>query len=258
MPQPALYSSSDAGDRAQGWPDVDRAFRVACTVAEILIVESVVCGLAALPSALLWARLASWTSDTPGLRAVIAAAFVVPSYVLFALLLIACSAVATRLTGARTVSNAEWPIRDLGWPLLRWVRYMVATHIVRIVAGWLFRASPVWTAYLRLNGARIGRGVYVNTLSITDHNLLELGDGVVIGENVHVSGHTVERGVVKTGRVTLAAGVTVGIGSVIGIDVDAGRGCQVGALSLVPKHSRLHADSVYAGIPVHRMDGPRQ
>ena len=29
----------------------------------------------------------------------------------------------------------------------------------RALAGWLFRGSPIWTAYLRLNGARIGRGV---------------------------------------------------------------------------------------------------
>jgi acetyltransferase-like isoleucine patch superfamily enzyme len=106
-----------------------------------------------------------------------------------------------------------------------------------------------------MNGARIGRGVYVNTLSITDHNLLELGDGVVVGENVHVSGHTVEGGIVKTGRVVVGPCVTVGIGSIIGIDVDIGRGCQIGSLSLVPKHTRLEAHSVYLGIPAKRRSG---
>ena len=52
---------------------------------------------------------------------------------------------------------------------------------------------------MRWNGARIGRGVHINSLSISDHNMLEFGDGVVIGENVHLSGHTVEGGMVKTG-----------------------------------------------------------
>ncbi len=33
----------------------------------------------------------------------------------------------------------------------------------------------------RVTGARIGRRVYVNTLFISDHNLLEFGDDVVIG-----------------------------------------------------------------------------
>jgi acetyltransferase-like isoleucine patch superfamily enzyme len=121
------------------------------------------------------------------------------------------------------------------------------------VAGGLFRGSPIWTLYLRLNGARIGRGVYVNTLNIADHNLLEFGDDVIIGGDVHLSGHTVEGGVLKTGRVLLARGVTVGLGSVVEIDVVAGEACQIGALSFVPKHSRLNGHAVYVGIPVRAL-----
>ena len=80
---------------------------------------------------------------------------------------------------------------------------MISTHVVRVLVGTFFRASPLWTLYMRWNGARIGRGVYINSLSISDHNMLEFGDGVVIGESVHLSGHTVEGGVVKTGHVRL-------------------------------------------------------
>ena len=61
----------------------------------------------------------------------------------------------------------------------------------------------MWTAYLRMNGARIGRRVYINTLLLSDHNLLAIGDDVVIGANVCLSGHTVESGLLKTGRVTI-------------------------------------------------------
>ena len=71
-------------------------------------------------------------------------------------------------------------LADLEWPLLDWVRYMVAIHIVRLFAGTLFRGTPIWSAYLRLNGARVGRRVYVNSLGVSDHNLLEFGDDVVI------------------------------------------------------------------------------
>ena len=67
------------------------------------------------------------------------------------------------------------------------------------------------------------------------------GDGVVIGESVHLSGHTVEGGVVKTGRVRLGRGVTVGLGSMVGIGVEAGERCQIGALSVVPKDTKLDA-----------------
>jgi hypothetical protein len=38
---------------------------------------------------------------------------------------------------------------------------------------------------------------------VSDYNLLECGDDVVIGGGVHLSGHTVEAGIVKTARIRL-------------------------------------------------------
>src|SRR4029453_10024435 len=93
---------------------------------------------------------------------------------------------------------------------------MISTHVVGVLVGTFFRSSPLWTWYMKLNGARIGSGVYINSLSISDHNMLEMGDGVVIGESVHLSGHTVEGGIVKTGRVRLGRGVTGGLGRMVG------------------------------------------
>jgi len=117
------------------------------------------------------------------------------------------------------------------------------------------RGTPVWTAYLRLSGARLGRRVYVNTLALSDYNLLEFGDDVVIGADAHISGHTVERGVVRTACVRLGNKVTIGVSSIVDIGVVAGDRCQVGALSLVPKHTVLKADTTYFGIPAQAV-GP--
>jgi acetyltransferase-like isoleucine patch superfamily enzyme len=135
---------------------------------------------------------------------------------------------------------------------------------VRLFAGAVFRSTPVWVMYLRLNGARVGRGAWVNSLSLMDHNLLELGDGVVIGSDAHVAGHIVEGGVLKTAPVRLGRGVTIGIGTVVEIGAEIGDGAQVGALSVVPKDAKLAAGAVYAGAPVRRLtpqgsleDGPR-
>jgi acetyltransferase-like isoleucine patch superfamily enzyme len=126
--------------------------------------------------------------------------------------------------------------------------------VVRVFVGTFYRASPLWTWYLRWNGATIGRGVYNNSLSISDHNMLEFGDGVVIGESVHLSGHTVEGGMVKTGYVRLGRFVTVGLGSMVGIGVEAGEKCQIGALSVVPKYSTLDGGAIYAGVPAKRVN----
>ena len=206
-----------------------------------------------MPVVLIWSQVLAATESSRVLRAAAVSVLIVPSYLLFALLLMFVSAVTGRTFKWQTPANEHMRIADVDWPLLQWARSMVATHIVRFFAGGVFRGSPIWTAYLRLAGARLGRRVYVNSLAVADYNLLEFGDDVVIGADVHVSGHTVEGGVVKTARVRLGNNVTIGLGSVIDIDVETGDGCQVGALSFVPKHTRLEAGAVYAGIPAHRI-----
>ena len=65
-----------------------------------------------------------------------------------------------------------------------------------------------------------------------------------------------ESGAVKTARVRLGRGVTVGVGAVVGIGVEAGDRCQIGALSFVPKHSKLDGETTYVGAPARpREDG---
>ena len=228
-------------------------WRIGWTVLTICVVQSLVCGLSVLPVLLIWFPLVKSSRSMVWIRLLVFSFMVIPSYVLFALSLMALSALAVRITGWRTPPNVDMRIAELDWPLLNWVRYMVSIHVVRVFAGTLFRGSPMWTAYLRLAGAHLGRRVYVNSLSVSDYNLLEFGDDVVIGADVHLSGHTVEDGMVKTARVRLSRNVTIGLGSVIDIDVEAGPDCQVGALSLVPKHTKLEAGAVYAGIPVRRI-----
>lgn len=211
----------------------------------VLVVESLLIGVALVPSVVLL-QAVGWSTAT--------LLFIGPAYFLFAIGLMVCSAVAVGVLGWRTPCDTSMPIARMEWPLLHWARGLAVAHVVRLVAGSLLRATPLWSMYLRLNGARVGQRVYVNSLQVMDHNLLELGHGVVIGSAAHLSGHTVEHGMVKTGHVRLGRNVTIGVGSVIGIDVTIGADTQVGALSLVPKHSRLAAGAVYAGIPVQRLD----
>lgn len=226
--------------------------RLVTTAISIVVVETIVCGLALLPAMSIWQFASRMLAGlVPPL--VIQSVTLVPCYVIFALTLMVVSSLATWLTGARTLPNLELHIADMDWRLMRWVRYVAAIHIVRVFAGTLFRGSPLWTAYLRWNGARMGRGVYVNSLFVSDHNLLDFGDGVVIGSEVHISGHTVERGIVKTAPVTLGDHVTIGVGSTIEIGVTIGRDTQIGALSFVPKHTTLPGAAVYVGAPVKQL-----
>jgi acetyltransferase-like isoleucine patch superfamily enzyme len=232
-------------------------FRIGVTVSAIAIVETIVCGLAAAPIAGCWWWLTRWAATAPSaFRIAVLGMAAVPSYAAFALCLMAWSALLARLTGARTPAHVSMRIADFDWRLMTWVRYMAAIHVVRVLAGTFFRGTPLWTTYLRLNGARIGRRVYVNTTAISDHNLLDVGDDVVIGADVHLSGHTVERGFVTTAPVRIGSNVTLGLGCAVDIDVEIGDHTQVGALSFVPKHSRLSARTIYVGIPVKPLKQP--
>lgn len=234
-----------------------RAARVAWALATAFVVESVVVALAALPAVSFWAWHFRWRVGAPWLRVLVLAASFVPAYFVFAVALAALSALATRALGWRTPPGAALRIAACEWPLLDWGRGLVATHVVRLLAGPVFRATPLWTWYLRSNGARVGRGAFVNSLALMDHALLDFGDGVVVGSDAHVSGHTVEGGVVKTAAVRLGDRVTVGVGSVIEIGAEVGDGAQIGALSFVPKYARLAGGAAYAGCPVRPIRRPR-
>jgi len=233
---------------------LDKVWRVGWAVLTAFVVESVVFGLSVLPAALFWEWTFRWSLPANWIRIVLLSMSLVPSYLLFAVSLMGLSALAMRVLGWRTPANAEMRIVDLEWPVLRWARYAMTTHIVRVFVGTLLRATPLWTLYMRLNGAHLGRNVFVNSVTLSDHNLITCGDDVVIGAGVCLSGHTVERGFVKTAPVRLGQGVTIGVGSVIGIGVVIGARTQVGALSVVPKHHTLEPDASYGGVPVRRLD----
>jgi acetyltransferase-like isoleucine patch superfamily enzyme len=225
------------------------AWRIAWTVASLVTVQTLVCGVSAAPVVLIWYWLVSVTASAPIARLALFSVAIVPSYVLFALCVMIVSPLTTRLLRWRTPREAEMRIADMDWALLRWVRYGASIHLARVIAGTWLRGTPLWTSHLRLSGARLGKRVYVNSLSVSDYNLIECGDDVVIGGAVHMSGHTVEAGIVKTARVRLGHNVTIGLGSVIEIGVEIGSDSQVGALSFVPKYTKLQGGVVYAGTP---------
>lgn len=228
--------------------------RVLWAILSGFIVESIIFGLSVLPAAIFWEWHFHWRLPWRWLHTVLLSMAFIPAYILFAISLMILSAAAMRALGWRTPANTEMSIATPDWPLLNWGRYMASIHLVRIFAGVAFRSTPLWTFYTRLNGARLGRRVFINSLLVSDHNLLEFGNDVVIGSEAHLSGHTVEYGKVKTAGVRLGDGVTVGASSIVGIGVEAGPNCTIGALSLVPKFSKLEGGQTYAGVPVRLID----
>jgi acetyltransferase-like isoleucine patch superfamily enzyme len=234
--------------------DRGAVFRFVWTIVSTFFVESLILGLSALPAVAFFQWHASWDLGPSAVRTIVLVMALCPAYVIFALLLMMISAGAMRLLRWRPIAPAELPIADLDWALCNWARYQMSAHVVGFLAGGLLRATPVWSFYMRLNGARLGRRVWVNSLGVTDHCLLDFGDDVVIGAGVHLSGHTVEHGVVSLAPVRIGAGSTIGVNAHIEIGADIGAHCQIGSLSMVPKHSVLPGPGTYVGVPARRLE----
>ncbi|MGI9626294.1 MAG: hypothetical protein ACR2QM_05615 [Longimicrobiales bacterium] len=247
-PTPATSDATPPAPAYRG-----RKLRIFWLFLSAILAETVVFALAAMPAAAMWTGVLPLISGPLYVRVAVFCLTLVPSYLLFTLGLMVYSAWITRILGWRTPPNGELDIAELGRPLMNLLRGAAMHHFVRVFAGTLYRGSSLWTFYLRLNGARLGPRVYVNTLSLGDCSLLEIGEGSVIGSDVHIGGHWAEKGVMRTGPVSVGRGVTIGNCAVIGIGVTIEDGVQVGALSVVPKGVTLEGPGVYVGAPARRV-----
>ncbi len=220
------------------------------SVTFLAVSQSILVGLAALPALAFW-RFAS-TLNPPFLGAYAApfmvAVSLVPSYFIFCLFLMYMSAGLNRILRWRT-EPGEYSIHEINRKLIRWGSYNASIQLVRIFAGEFMRTGPFWTWYLKANGAQIGKGVYVNSARLFDHNLIRIGDKAVVGGDAKLIAHLVERGVVKADPVVLERGAVLGVNSVIGPGVVVGRNSAVGAMSFVPKGTIIPDHEAWGGVP---------
>jgi hypothetical protein len=105
-----------------------------------------------VPAAVFWEVFSLIDYPFMLLRIVVLSMAFVPAYGLFAFSLMVLSALSSRWLGWRTPADTQMSIKTLDRPLMNWVRYMVSVHIVRLF-GSVFRGTPLWTFYIRLNGA---------------------------------------------------------------------------------------------------------
>ena len=111
------------------------------------------------------------------------------------------------------------------------------------------RGTPLLPWALRLLGAKIGRGVYLDTTDLTEFDCVQLGDETELNAGCGPQTHLFEDRVMKIGLVRLGARVTVGAGSTILYDTEVGDRVHLGPLTLVAKGERLPAGTRWGGSP---------
>ena len=138
------------------------------------------------------------------------------------------------------------------WTTVRWA---VCAHLHRCTHPVLVHTipSPICNAYYRLAGAKIGKGVQINTINLNDPSTVTIGDKVVIGGRSVINGHLVEKGQIVLARVKLEAGCLIGAGTTIQPGVRIGKGAVIATNGLVGKWKDIPDGEVWAGLPVKKI-----
>jgi len=112
--------------------------------------------------------------------------------------------------------------------------------------------TPFAALYLRLLGAKIGRRVYLESLDMTEFDLVDIGDEAALGHACTAQTHLFEDRIMKMDRLTIGAGCTVGAHAVVLYGTELGAGATLGPLSLMMKGESFGPATRWAGIPARR------
>jgi len=104
--------------------------------------------------------------------------------------------------------------------------------------------------YLRAMGAKVGKGVWCETLATTEFDLVTLEDGCAVNRGSVVQTHLFQDRLLRLGPARMAAGSTLGPASVTLPDTTIGAGATVGARSVVLRGEELPAGTRWHGAPV--------
>jgi len=139
------------------------------------------------------------------------------------------------------------------WSSFVWRNELADTFVEVLAVPWLIglaSGTPVLTAWLRSMGAKIGRGVWLETYWLPESDLVRLGDGVTINRGCVVQTHLFHDRIMSMDTVTLEAGATLGPHGIVLPGAGIGARTTVGPGSLVTRGDLLPADTRWQGNPI--------
>ncbi|CAN5435284.1 non-ribosomal peptide synthetase [soil metagenome] len=184
--------------------------------------------------------------------------------VLVALLVTGPVLVGAGLAAALVTTAAKWvlvgrmrPGSHPLWSGFVWRNELADTFVEVVAAPWFARAvsgTPVLNAWFRLMGARIGRGVWIESYWLPETDLVVLGDGATVNQGSVVQTHLFHDRRFAKDFVTLKRGATLGPNSVILPAATLGRHATVGPVSLVMRGESVPDKTVWIGNPIGPWD----
>ncbi len=191
-----------------------------------------------------------WSLDTLGTSAGLWSMLAAAPFVLLAAGVLAVLATAAiKWTVIGRYRAGEHPL----WSFFVWRDEIINTCQEQLAGEWLLGsalATPVMSWYLRLMGAKVGRDVWCETMTITEFELASVGDGCAINRHAVVETHLFHDRLMRIGPATLGAGSTLGPSSAMLPETTLGASCAVGGRSIVMRGEELPARTRWQGAPV--------
>ncbi|WP_435824120.1 Pls/PosA family non-ribosomal peptide synthetase [Actinoplanes missouriensis] len=167
---------------------------------------------------------------------------------------------AAAITAGLTATAAKWLLigrfrvseRAL-WTSFVWRNELADTFVEVLATPWLFRfatGTPLLTMWLRTLGARIGRGVWLETHWLPEYDLVRLGAGATVNRGCVVQTHLFHDRIMAMDEVTLGAGATLGPHGIVLPGASIGARTTVGPGSLVTRGDAVPDDSRWLGNPI--------
>jgi non-ribosomal peptide synthetase-like protein len=171
--------------------------------------------------------------------------------------LVALSAVAAAVyyalveRGFEAISPPPPPICSIYDSRFWWVERIWKLHPIHFLH--LFDGTPFKNVLWRLIGVRYGRRVFDDGTFISEPTLTAVGDECVLNQASIIQCDSQEDGTYKSGRATLGAGCTLGVGAFVHYDVTMNDGAELAADSFLMKGEEVPSRARWGGNPAREM-----
>ena len=136
---------------------------------------------------------------------------------------------------------------------LDYLRFWAVKTLTRANPLVLFAGSPIYVLYLRLLGAKVGKGAVVFSRKVPGcPDLLTIGDNTVINKGASILCYRAHGGVIEKGPVTLGSNVLVSERTTLDIGASMGDDSQLGHASSLQSWQAVPAGQVWHGSPAAR------
>ncbi|MFJ2925829.1 Pls/PosA family non-ribosomal peptide synthetase [Streptomyces massasporeus] len=139
------------------------------------------------------------------------------------------------------------------WSSFVWRNELADTFVEVLAVPWLAGAvpgTPVMTAWLRGLGARIGRGVWVESYWLPETDLVTLRDAATVNRGCVLQTHLFHDRILRTDTVVLREGATLGPGGIVLPGSTIGARTTLGPASLVMAAESVPDDTRWLGNPI--------